>query len=505
MFSQVNLSYRAGIMARVECPGCGERVKVPEDGKRLRCPECGKSFRPPDEDEEDEEEEEDRPKKRSKRKAPEKGSSGVKITAIIAGGLVLFALIGLVVVLIVRKGGGDGPAVDQAKVTVDNFKNVKPGMELAEVEGILGGSRSSSEDDMRDAFRQSLGGLEGELAAAFEVGFARLGEGATWRRWEGKNLRAWVAFAKTKEGQRAAFSTALEKTSGGYKRVDGFATFSDWNDLDKMGADRKKEDAVRTDKKWVRGAQARDLVAGEWRDEHINGYTFTRDGKAIEANILSALNDQPPTYRVVDDRYLEIITPSPFAQKPGQPPPPNWINTQPTTRRYEYLVNGDELALIDASPQPIHGLREYYRVPVTAGSAGDTKLVAPLVAELKSTDTVKQQGAIFKLKSLGKNAPTALPALIELLRANDDALSGQAAETIGAMQESAVSAVPALIEQLRDPNSKRVPPAVMALARIGPAAKDALPALRAVAKKTKDGFTRNEAEGAIRDIEGRKP
>jgi hypothetical protein len=487
-------------MASVKCPACGKRVKVRADGKRLRCPECGKSFRPPEEDEDEEEEESPRP--RAKRK-PAAKSSGTKITAIIVGSLLLVALVGLVVVLIVRKGGkdGDAPAVDRAKVTVDNFKSVKPGMDLAEVEGILGGSSSSSENDMREAFRKAFGDIE----AGFEAAFAQAGEGTTWRRWEGKSFRVWVAFAETKDGPRAAFSTALEQISGGYARVDGFVTFGGWSDLDKLSADRKKEAAVRDDKKWVGGAQARDLLVGEWRDQPMNGYVFAPGGKLTEHNAFAMHGGQSPTYRIVDDRYLEIVTPSVFAPQPGHPPPPAFVNTQPTTRRYEYLVNRDELALIDASPQPIFGLREYYRMPAQAGSAGDTKLVAPMVADLRGTDALKQQSALFKLKQLGKGAPTALPALVELLRGPDANLSSQAADVIGEMKEVGAPAVPALVEQLRDPNSRRALPAVLALGRIGPAAKEALPTLREVAKKTKDGQTRNEAEAAIRVIGGGKP
>jgi DNA-directed RNA polymerase subunit RPC12/RpoP len=141
-------------MASVKCPECGERVKLREDGKPSRCAECGTTFRVKEEKDEDAEEVKESPRPRPKRKpVPAKKSSGTKIAAIVVGSLLVVGLIALGVVLIVRKGGKDGETqpVDQAKVTVDNFKSVKPGMDVAEVEGILGGSKSSSEDDMREA------------------------------------------------------------------------------------------------------------------------------------------------------------------------------------------------------------------------------------------------------------------------------------------------------------------------------------------------------------------
>jgi hypothetical protein len=406
-------------MASVKCPECGERVKVREDGKLSRCAECGTAFRvKAKEDDEDEEKEEESPRPRPKRKpAPAKKSSGTKITTIVVGSLLIVGLIALGVVLIVRKGGKDGETqpVDQAKVTIDNFKNVKPGMDVAEVEGILGGSKSSSEDDMRDAFRKAFG----DIAAGFEVGFAQFGEGTTWRRWEGNGLRVWVVFAQTKDGPRAAFSTALESIADGHKRVDGFFTQAGNHDLAKMNDQRKKEDAIRKDAKWVRGAQARDLLLGDWRDDLARGYAFAADGKLTEDNGVFMPGDRKPTYRVVNDRLLEIITPSLFNPPPGHPPSP--LGKQPdVVQRFEYLVNRDELALIDASPMPIYGVRSYYRMPAVAGSIAEAKLVTPLIADVKSGDATKRQVALYKLQQLGKSAPMAIPALRDLAKQTKD-------------------------------------------------------------------------------------
>ncbi len=406
-------------MASVKCPKCGEKVKVREGAERLRCRECGKSFAPPEDEDEDEdereeaEEEEEKPApKRSRKKPPAKKLSGTKIAAIVMGGLLALGVVALVVILIVRKGGKDGalaPA-DQAKVTADNFRSVKPGMDLSEVEGILGGGRSSSENDMRDAFRKGLG----EIEAAMEAGFARFGEGAEWRRWDGKSFRVWVAFGKTKEGQRAAFSTALEQNGSTYTRHEGFTTFAGplGHDLDELAAQRKKEDAIRNDTKWVRGAQAQNLLFGEWRNDQANSFVFAAGGKLTEDNPV-AFPRQPgkePTFRVLDDKHIEITYPSLFTVPPGQPSP---FTPKDTVRKYEYLVNQDELALIEVTPHATLAglaLRTFYRMPAKAGSVAYTKLIAPALNDVRG-NTAARQSALYKLRRLGKGAAVAVPEL----------------------------------------------------------------------------------------------
>ena len=415
-------------MPSVKCPECGERVKIREDGKPTRCAECGTSFRVKErDDDEDDRDEEEAPRPRPKRKPkPAKKSSGTKIAVIIVGSILALGVVGLAVVLIVR-GGKDGESqpIDQSKVTVENFKSVKPGMDLAEVESILGGSKSSSEDDMRDAFRKGIGDIE----AAFEAGFSRGSEGTNWRRWEGKNLRVWVAFAKAKDGSRAAFSTALEQNGGASKRVDGFMTFAGASDLDKLNDDRKKEDAIRKDGKWIRGPQARELILGEWRDDQvIGGYLFA-PGKVTNLAEHTLPNEKDITYRIIDERFLEITTPSLFNPPPGHPPSP--LGPQPpTVTRFEYLVNRDEMVLIDATPRSGFGMRSYYRMPAQPGSTADTKLIAPLVADVKSGDFTKRHHALHKLKQLGKGAAIALPPLRDMLKQTRDANTRNEIESV---------------------------------------------------------------------------
>lgn len=482
-------------MANMKCPECGERVRVREDGKRLRCPECGKSFRPLEEVEE-------RKSPRSRRKQAASKSSRTKTTAFIIGGLALVAVAAVTVVLIVSKGSGtnaDWKPVDSAKVTPANFRSLKPGMTLPEIESILGGSRSSSANDLRDELRAAYFAAT-ELDSAMGSAPGLLSQISTWRRWEGKDLRVWVAFVQAKDEPRAAFCTSLEPFGQKWYKHEPLFVTSGGRELDKAADNRKQEDAIRNDAKWVRGAKSRELLFGEWRDDTSVGYIFEPNGKLTEpGSSFEIPADQQPTYRIADERHLEITWPPPLASIPGQP---HIIG--PTTRRFEYHVNRDELAMIESSDRGILGARLLYRMPVRPGSPGETKLVAPILADLKGGNAAKQQEAYFKLTQMAKGLAVALPTLIELLRSPNETLMSYSASIIGEMKENAVPVVPTLIGMLRDRETKRALAAARALGQIGPAAKEALPALREVLKKSKDGQLQNDVDQAIRLITTRK-
>jgi|GEM_PF-4335081 len=486
-------------MPSARCPECGNRVRIRKDEAQLRCSQCGEKFDPPEEDEA----EERAPRRRPRYKADAPRSSGTKIAAIVVGSLLLLAVVGLAVVLIVRKSGRDGPSqpVDSAKVTMANFKSLRPGMTLPEVENVLGGSRSSSEDDYRNALRQA--GFDRSLEDTMGTYQGLLGEITAWRRWEGKDLRVWVAFVQTKDGPRAAYSTSLTPFHGAYKSESGFIV-SGARELEKASEDRSQESAIRNDPKWVRGPQARELILGEWRDERANGYVFGPNGKLTEWSVFAMELNNAPSYRITGDREVEITIPSPFNPPPGHPSPPGFVNQPPTISRYEYYVNQDELALIDVSGHGMMGAatlhRTLYRMPIRAGSTGETNLVNPLLADLKGTDVDKRNHAFTILRHLAKGLAVALPALTEMLRGPDPNAAELAAALIGDMKEAAAPAVPTLVALVRSTNVKQSLLAMQTLGHIGPAAKDALPVLWEVAQKSRSNELRNEAERTIRSI-----
>src|SRR5436190_3042483 len=151
------------------------------------------------------------------------------------------------------------------------------------------------------------------------------------------------------------------------------------DDLDKLNAPRKKEGAVRDDPKWVRGAQARQLLIGDWRKADLDGYTFDATGKLASYSLFNISTDgKETTYRVLDDDHVELL------------PPQMHPNLPTRSIKYEFRVNRDELVLLSVgqSAIPVHG--PYYRVPAEPGRPGHTNVLAPLAAALKSGDWPKQ-------------------------------------------------------------------------------------------------------------------
>ena len=265
-------------------------------------------------------------------------------------------------------------------------------------------------------------------------------------------------------------------------------------DLAKENEQRKKEQTIRDDPKWVRGPQARELLFGDWRLPSVSGYLFHRDGKLTTfQQYESDIQGKDTTFRVLDDSHVEIVPPSMH---------PN-LRTSP--QKYEFLVNQDELVLLDDSPHPIFPVRgPYYRVPAQPGKPGYEKVIAPLLAEVKSSDRGKASTAFREYQRLGKSGAPGLPVLLELARGPDADVADKAIFVIGMLGDAATPAIPALIELLRDANEKKVGAAVYALGYIGPPAKDALPTLRALLAKNPEWRTRDSLTNAVERIEGKK-
>ncbi len=499
-------------MASVRCPECGERVRVRGD-KKLRCPECDRSFWPPDDQDEADDFEERESRPRASRPPMRRASSSrTKVVAGVVGGLVLVAVI-VAVVLIARKGGKESTApIDSSKVTIDNFRSLKVGMSLAEVEAVLGGSRSSSENELASAIRR--GGITTDLSGWIGSQGTLQQKITSWRKWDGKNLQAWVAFVGTSDGEKAALSMALVPFEhGGSNLQTGFIQSP--SDVEKESNLRKAENAVRNDAKWVRGPKAREFLTGEWSDVYADGYVFGSDGKLKEVDqftfqIMEIPNDmfaaRPGlTFRVVDDNHLEIVTPSPFLPLPGQPPPPAYVDTRPTVTAYEFYVNQDELVMIVPTKiLRVDGdttFRTLFRLPVLAGSPAEAKFLSPLLADLKGRDPEKWNDAFAKLRRQAKGITIALPALMDLVRNGDPIVADHAAYIIGEMKGQAASAVPGLIALLGDSNPKRVVAAMHGLGQLGSVAKEAVPTLRVLAARARNNEVQNAAGEAIGYIE----
>ncbi len=166
----------------VACPNCPTKLSVPDSaaGKMARCPKCG----------------------------------------------AVALLVGVVAasVLAVRSGGSGGlgrtaaaPA-DPSKMTVENFRALRVGMTPAEADGVLGGGRPSSLDELTGALRR--GGYAGaEVSRWLDSNRALRPTLTAWRRWEGKGFQVWVAFAGAAGGERAAFSASVAPSPHGIPNV----------------------------------------------------------------------------------------------------------------------------------------------------------------------------------------------------------------------------------------------------------------------------------------------
>lgn len=140
------------------------------------------------------------------------------------------------------------------------------------------------------------------------------------------------------------------------------------------------------------------------------------------------------------------------------------------------------------------------------------KSIPPLVAGLKDPDVHLRRNAALAFMVLGGgwwpfecgpaklDIHAALPTLVAAFGDSDPDVRAWTAQAVGDIGANAADAVPALIELLKNDNEGSRNSACIALARIGPAAKAALPALR-VALTDKSEQVRRFAGQAIERIE----
>ena len=154
----------------------------------------------------------------------------------------------------------------------------------------------------------------------------------------------------------------------------------------------------------------------------------------------------------------------------------------------EALKDGDGLALMWAAD----AVR-------TIGPAG--KNAVPLLIPLLGHENGYVQNSAAKaLGSIGPDAAAAVPALVDALRLREGyrPCAVDAAEALWNINQHP-RAIPALIELLRADNG--AVPAAEALGRIGPAAHEAIPALRDGAKNPNPEVRRAAIE-ALRKVSG---
>jgi HEAT repeat protein len=133
---------------------------------------------------------------------------------------------------------------------------------------------------------------------------------------------------------------------------------------------------------------------------------------------------------------------------------------------------------------------------------GPPAAVSPLISLLNEKTWVRRS-AVEALGSFGPAAATAVAAVTELLRDEDDDLRGKAAIALADIGPAATSAIPAITELLRDKNENVRRLAIVSLAGFGPAAKSAVPAITKLLKDT-DENVRKAAVAAVEKFNAEK-
>jgi len=132
------------------------------------------------------------------------------------------------------------------------------------------------------------------------------------------------------------------------------------------------------------------------------------------------------------------------------------------------------------------------------GSKGvQEKTLEELEALVLDADPVKQLQGVQGLVLLGPDAQSAVPTLIQALKAPEAGGRQQAALALGQVRPPARKAVPALIQALDDPAYAVQQQAAGALGQIGLDAQEALPALE---RMSQGADPCKAAAGAIQKI-----
>lgn len=138
--------------------------------------------------------------------------------------------------------------------------------------------------------------------------------------------------------------------------------------------------------------------------------------------------------------------------------------------------------------------------------AGNTKGIADVaMSQLSDENPLAVEAALVALRAGGKEASTAVPAVIKVLEGKDVHLAASAAETLSGMGPKAADAVPALMAAVGGDRPKVARSAVAALGMIGPSAVRSVPTLIAALGKPDGVLVARSAEALGSMGPGAKP
>lgn len=126
--------------------------------------------------------------------------------------------------------------------------------------------------------------------------------------------------------------------------------------------------------------------------------------------------------------------------------------------------------------------------------------IPALIELLKDEEDSVRFSAACALRSMGPEAKTAIPALMQLLKDEFWWVQAAAADALGQMGADAKAAVPTLIRLVQEKDGAICREAAEALGSIGPEARDAVPALTRLLKDDSK-WTRKSAAEALEKIE----
>jgi hypothetical protein len=410
-----------------------------------------------------EDEDDDRPsRKRSRSDDPRRRrKNNKKLPLIIGGAVAAVALIVVIIVLAVRGGK------DEAKITLDNFERVKPGQTLEEVEQILGRGSSSSAGELESAYARAFD----EMRGAIESTLAQSSAADQWHVWRGNDLTIFVGFGKgDSRTYRVAYTTWLKKNGSAWEAKIGVNLARGFENLDQVAEKRQAEKKIIDDPKWKKGDQVARLIVGEWRDESLQCWRFYANGAFEHFPEIVAPKG---TYRISGPQKIELFHAN-F---------PDFNNQGATSHPYTLLVGDEEMMLVQefgTAQSFIQG--PFYRMRPYGGGLGQTKILDPLLKQLKSKVPEERQAALISMvPSLGASAAPIAPALIDMLKTGDIETQRAALAVMAELGPQCGRVLPTLIALLRDAKFTNAHAAICeSLSKMGPHAREALPVLNEV-------------------------
>jgi hypothetical protein len=271
---------------------------------------------------------------------------GIAVLAVIALSLVGALLLAALLYLAPRMPLAASPlagALVNTKINIDNYDAILFGMTPQECDAILGPSVTADTATAHTVISQETAGRY--LTKPMGV-WSGVDE---WRIWRGGGNCILVAFAHSQGGPLSNYSCWLGDAGEGWCVMQAVGV---GQDLDKIRADRQKEERERKDPKWAKGAQIRQLLVGSWRDAaNTAGIDFGADGTVTQHFLFDAQRQPYRTaYRFTDDEHVEFTAQNPF-------------NAQLlTASRCKVLVTKNELILLEQRENKYYRFGTYSRM-----------------------------------------------------------------------------------------------------------------------------------------------